>query len=127
MVPIDPRIDQFWNWRNSNVTCFFWKDLYIYTLIVQFPIYIWNLWLPVANISGNETRPLVPNIFGELEDQGIYTLEVQRPFKKWVFTKHYLFSGEFESSKIGVAIILMVLDFQGIYIIWVILLPGRLL
>ena len=33
-------------------------------------LYIWNLLLPVANISGHD-RPLVNQMYGELEDEGM--------------------------------------------------------
>ena len=40
------------------------------TLIFQFP-FLFGTNLRVANISGNETRPLVNQIYRELEDEGL--------------------------------------------------------
>ena len=45
----------------------------------------------------------------------IYTLEVQRTLKEWVFTKDYFQVGNFNHQKLG-TIIFIVFDFQGIYI-----------
>ncbi len=44
----------------------------------------------------------------------IYALEVQRSLKEWVFTKDYCFSRDYNQQFQG-TIILMVLDFQGMY------------
>ena len=41
-----------------------------------------------------------------------YSLEVQRPLRKWVFTKDYFFKGNLNHPKLG-TIILIVFDFQG--------------
>ena len=36
------------------------------------PLYIWNLWLPVANISGNDRlNPWFQMFFRKLEDEGV--------------------------------------------------------